>query len=187
MPSPSPRQDVAKVLATEEELDAAVCRLAAEITADYQDRRPVLVGVLVGSFVFLADLVRRLDFPLEVDFVAASSYGQSTMPGELKLELDLHCEVAGRDVLVVDDILDTGRTLKRLVELLAERGASSVRCCCALDKPSRREVDFEADYVGLQIPDHFVVGYGLDYACSYRNLPFVGVLREELYRREAQR
>jgi len=186
MPSPSPRQDVAQVLATEQELDAAVSRLAEQITADYRDRRPLLVGVLVGSFVFLADLIRRLDFPLEVDFIAACSYGQSTVPGELALELDLHCEVAGRHVLVVDDILDTGRTLKRLVALMGERGAASVRCCCALDKPSRREVEFEADYVGLQIPDHFVVGYGLDYACSYRNLPFVGVLRDELYRSRAQ-
>jgi len=178
----SPREDVAEVLVTEEQLRAALADLAAQLTRDYADRNPLLVGVLVGAFVFMADLVRLLDFPLEVEFVGASSYGDGTAAGQLRLTKDAACEVRGREVLVVDDILDTGRTLARLVALFRERGAASVRACCLLDKPSRRTVDFRADYVGLEVPDRFVVGYGLDYACGYRNLPFVGVLRPELYR-----
>lgn len=178
MPS-SLGDDVAQVLVGEDDLARIVDRLAQEITADYRHLQPMVVGVLVGSFVFVADLVRRLDFPLEVDFMAASSYCDGTVAGELRLTKDLERDVAGRHVLLVDDILDTGRTLKRLTELLTERGAAGVRTCCVLDKPSRREVQFEADYVGTQIPDHFVVGYGLDCGYAYRNLPYVGVLREQ--------
>ena len=181
MPAPSPTEDVAEELVSEEQLRKIVARLAGEIAAEYRDRNPLIVGVLVGSFVFVADLVRQLDFPLEVAFVSASSYGQGTLAGELVFELDLAGDVAGRHLLVVDDILDTGRTLWKLTEMFVERGAASVRTCCVLDKPSRREVSFEADFIGLEIPDQFVVGYGLDYAQSYRNLPFVGVLRSELY------
>jgi len=174
-------EDVAETLVSEEHLRAIVARLAEEIAYEYRDKRPLIVGVLVGSFVFVADLVRQLDFPLEVAFVSASSYGEDTVAGELVLELDLATEVVGRHLLVVDDVLDTGRTVSKLTEMFVERGAASVRTCCALDKPSRREVSFEADFVGLEIPDQFVVGYGLDYAQSYRNLPFVGVLRSEFY------
>lgn len=176
--SRSLHDDVAQVLVSEAELARIVDRLAAEITADCAQLHPLVVGVLVGSFVFMADLVRRLDFPLEVDFVAASSYREGTVAGELRLTKDLDRDVQDRHVLVVDDILDTGRTLKLLAELLRQRGAASVRTCCVLDKPSRREVQFEADYVGAQIPDHFVVGYGLDCGYAYRNLPYVAVLRQ---------
>lgn len=178
---PNATDAVAETLVSEEQLRAIVARLGGEIAAEYRDKRPLIVGVLVGAFVFVADLVRELDFPLEVAFVSASSYGQGTVAGELKLELDLETEVAGRHLLVVDDILDTGRTLSKLTEMFVERGAASVRTCCVLDKPSRREVSFEADFIGLEIPDQFVVGYGLDYAQSYRNLPFIGVLRGELH------
>jgi len=174
-------EDVAETLVSEEQLQAVVARLAEEITCEYRDKRPLIVGVLVGSFVFVADLVRQLDFPLEVAFVSASSYGEDTVASELVLELDLATEVVGRHLLVVDDVLDTGRTVSKLTEMFVDRGAASVRTCCVLDKPSRREVSFEADFVGLEIPDQFVVGYGLDYAQSYRNLPFVGVLRSEFY------
>lgn len=178
---PSPRDDIDEVLVTEAQLEEAVARLAERITADLADKRPLLIGVLTGAFVFLADLVRQLDFPLEIDFICARSYGDRTEPGELDILKDVCCDVAGRHVVLVDDILDTGRTLKALTQLLRERGAASVRTCCLLDKPARREVDFEADYVGIEIPDRFVVGYGLDYARHHRNLPFVGVLRPELY------
>lgn len=174
-------EDVGEVLVTEQQIEAAVGSLAQQLTADYADKSPLLVGVLTGAFVFMADLVRRLDFPLEVDFVAVSSYGDATVAGELELTRDVSDNVAGRHVLIVDDILDTGRTLAMLTDLFRRREAASVRTCCLLDKPSRRAVEFEADYLGLEIPDQFVVGYGLDFAQGYRNLPFVGVLRPELY------
>ncbi len=178
----SPREDVAEVLVSEQEIQEALDDLAQRVTSDYADKNPLVVGVLTGAFVFLADLVRRLDFPLEVDFVAAASYGDGTVAGKLELTKDVDRDPNQRHVLLVDDILDTARTLSTLTELFVERGAASVRACCLLDKPSRRAVDFNADYVGLEIPDLFVVGYGLDYAYGYRNLPFIGVLRAESYR-----
>lgn len=178
----SPREDVAEVLVSEQDIQGALDDLARRVTCDYADKNPLLVGVLTGAFVFMADLIRRLDFRLEVDFVAAASYGEGTVAGKLELTKDCDRDVSGRHVLLVDDILDSGRTLSGLAELLAERGAASVRTCCLLDKPSGRAVRFKADYVGLQIPDHFVVGYGLDYAYGYRNLASVGVLRPEMYR-----
>jgi len=177
----SPREDVTEVLVTEQEIEAALDALASKLTRDYADKHPLLIGVLVGAFMFMADLVRRLDFPVEVDFVATCSYEDGTVGGEVKLTKDLDHDPARRHVLIVDDILDTGHTLATLVEMFKRRGTASVRTCCLLDKPARREVAFEADYLGLQIPDHFVVGYGLDYARGYRNLPFVGVLRSEIY------
>lgn len=176
-------EDVTDVLVTEEQIQAALDDLAGQLTDDYADKSPLLVGVLIGAFVFMADLVRRLDFPLEVDFVAVSSYGDATVAGELELTKDVAGDVAGRHVLIVDDILDTGCTLAMLTELFKHRGAASVRSCCLLDKPARRTVEFEADYLGLEIPDKFVVGYGLDFAQGYRNLGFVGVLRPELYKK----
>ncbi len=177
----SPSEDVAEILVSEEQLRDSVQRIAAEVTEEYAGKSPLIVGVLVGAFVFMADLVRVLDFELEVQFMAASSYGEGTEAGVLEITRDLPEEIAGRHILLVDDLLDTGHTLSRLSELLMARGAASVKTCCILDKPSRREVPFEADFVGLEIPDQFVVGYGLDYAHSYRNLPYVGVLRSELY------
>ena len=183
---PSLRDDISDVIVTEEQLDAVLDRLAASITADLAGCDPVLVGVLTGAFMFMADLVRRLDFPLQIEFMCARSYGDATQAGELVIEMDLSCDVAGRHVLIVDDILDSGHTLSALTRMLQQRGAASVRTCCLLDKPERRAVEFEADYVGLRIPDRFVVGYGLDYARHHRNLPFVGVLRPELYRDQHQ-
>ncbi len=177
----SPRDDIAEVVLSAEEIAETVDALAARLTEDVGCLQPIMVGVLTGAFVFLADLVRRLDFPLEVDFVEASSYGESTVGGEVVIRIDLTRDVEGRHVVLVDDILDTGRTLSALRSTLRKRGARSVRTCCLLDKPDRREVDFEADYVGAKIPDVFVVGYGLDYAHGHRNLPFIGVLRTELY------
>lgn len=176
--------DVETVLVSEPQIDEAVAELAAQLTEDVGEKNPLLVGVLIGAFVFMADLVRALDFPLEVDFLNASSYGDSTDPGALEITCDMTCSVAGRHVVIVDDICDSGQTLKALVQMLRDRGASSVRTCCLLDKPDRRTCDFNADYVGVTIPDQFVVGCGLDYAGQHRNLPFVGVLRPELYRHD---
>jgi len=184
--APSLRDDISDVIVSEQQLDEALNRLAASITADLGECRPLLVGVLTGAFMFMADLVRRLDFPLQIEFICARSYGEDTQAGELTMVMDLSCEVAGRHVLIVDDILDSGHTLALLVRILQQRGAASVRTCCLLDKPARRAVEFEADYVGVRIPDRFVVGYGLDYAHHHRNLPFVGVLRPELYRDQHQ-
>ncbi len=183
---PSLRDDISDVIVTEEQLDAVLDRLAASITADLAGCDPVLVGVLTGAFMFMADLVRRLDFPLQIEFMRARSYGEDTRAGELTIVMDLSCEIAGRHVLLVDDILDSGHTLAALARILQQRGAASVRTCCLLDKPARRAVAFEADYVGVRIPDRFVVGYGLDYAHHHRHLPFVGVLRPELYRDQHQ-
>lgn len=178
---PSPRDDIDEILVTEAQLDEALTRLAERLTVDVGDKRPLLIGVLTGAFVFLADLMRRLDFPLEIEFICARSYRAGTEAGELQIVMDLPCEVAGRHVVLVDDILDTGQTLLALTGLLRARGAASVRTCCLLDKPERRTVEFEADYVGVRIPNRFVVGYGLDFAHHHRNLPFIGVLRPELY------
>ncbi|MFW5866694.1 MAG: hypoxanthine phosphoribosyltransferase [Armatimonadota bacterium] len=175
------RDDVETVLVTQRQIEDAVGELAAQLTDDVGDREPLLVGVLTGAFVFMADLVRALDFAVEIDFLNASSYGDSTDPGALEITCDITCDVAGRHVVLVDDICDTGQTLKALVQTLEDRGAASVRTCCLLDKPDRRTCDFNPDYIGVTIPDRFVVGCGLDYAGKHRNLPFVGVLRPELY------
>ncbi|MGD9496510.1 MAG: hypoxanthine phosphoribosyltransferase [Armatimonadota bacterium] len=182
----SPRDDIAEILVTADQLDAAVDRLAQRLTDDLHDANPLLVGVLTGSFVFLADLIRRLDFPLEVDFVCACSYREGTEAGRLVIERDLTREIAGRHVVVVDDIVDSGQTLSLLAANLRQRGPARVLTCCLLDKPERRAAAFEADYVGIKIPDRFVVGYGLDFAYQYRNLPFIGVLRQELYGSERE-
>ncbi|HCA48385.1 MAG TPA: hypoxanthine phosphoribosyltransferase [Armatimonadetes bacterium] len=180
----SPCNDIALVLLSEQQIEEALCRLAERLTEDLQDDCPVLIGVLTGSFIFIADLVRRLDFPLQVEFVAARSYRDGTTAGELQIACDLTCEIAGRHIVIVDDIADSGETLSKLVRILQDRGAASVRTCCLLDKPDRRTCNFEADYVGATIPDQFVVGYGLDFAGKHRNLRFVGVLRPELYHTE---
>ncbi len=177
----SPRDDIETVIVSEDDLQAAVDSLAERLTEDVADYHPLFVGVLTGAFVFLADLIRRLDFPLEVDFIAASSYGEDTEAGELEITSEVECDLTDRHVVIVDDILDTGQTLQALERVVRRRGAASVRTCCLLDKPDRRTCDFEADYVGIKIPDRFVVGYGLDFAGGHRHLPFVGVLRSELY------
>jgi len=160
---------------------SGVRRLARDIGVDYAGRDLVIVALLNGTVLFLADLIRHLDLPLRLDFIGVSSYGSGTTSGELVFTKELRLEVRGRDVLVVDDILDTGRTLKRVLQKLRALKPRRVRTCVLLDKPSRRTEPVRADYVGFEIPDVFVVGYGLDYAERYRNLPFVGVLKPEIY------
>ena len=158
---------------------ARVEQLAAEITAHYRDcDKLVVVGLLRGSFVFIADLVREIDLPVQVDFLEASSYGDAMHSSrEVRILKDLRGEIAGRDVLVVEDIVDTGFTLHHVKNLLLSRAPNRLEVCALLDKPSRREVDFRADWIGFEIPDEFVVGYGIDFAQRNRNLPYIGKVR----------
>ncbi len=169
------------VLLTQEQIEARVAALGEEITRDYADRSVTVLGVLNGVVVFLADLLRHLDLPCRLDFVTLCSYGDcAESNGEVSLVKEPALPIAGECVLVVEDIVDTGRTLAWLVEWLRPQ-AEEVRVCCLLDKPSRRVTPVGLDYVGFEIPDHFVVGYGLDFAQAYRNLPYVAVLKPETY------
>ncbi|HIE38059.1 MAG TPA: hypoxanthine phosphoribosyltransferase [Anaerolineales bacterium] len=177
------RDDVAKVLIPEKALQARVAELAREINAIYTDEdRPLLVCVLKGAFMFLADLTRYLEIRHEIDFMEISSYGKGTVSsGVVRILLDLAQSIEGRHVLIVEDIIDSGRTLDYITRNLHTRQPASLRVCTLLSKPARREIDIPVDLVGFDIPDEFVVGYGLDFAEEYRNLPFIGVLKEEAY------
>lgn len=169
-----------RVLISAEEIQRRTGELAREISEDYAGRDLVMVGVLKGAFVFLADLARRVRIPLEIDFVAVSSYGSDTeSSGVVRIIKDLDLDIAGKDVLLVEDIVDTGLTLKYLVGLLKERGPASVEICALLNKPEARKVDLEVKYSGFDVPPLFVVGYGLDYAERFRQLPYVGVLEDQ--------
>ena len=174
--------DVSEILLTDEQVRARVAELGIEIAADYAGREPVLVSVLKGSIVFLADLIRVTEVPLSVDLMELSSYGDSTeTSGQVRILKDLSGGIEGRDVIVVEDIIDTGLTLNYLLRYLHDRRPASIRICCLLDKPARRLADIEIDYRGFTIPDRFVVGYGLDFNERYRNLPYIGVLRPSVY------
>lgn len=178
-------KDIERVLLSEEELDGIITRLAKQLDKDYagSDKRLVLVCILKGSVVFMGELMKKITVPVEIDFMRVSSYGGNTKTtGNINIVLDLmRKDMDQCDILVVEDIIDSGRTLSHLVQYLTMKGAKSVRTCTLLDKPSRREVDFRVDYVGQEIPDEFVVGYGLDYNEKYRALPFVGVLKRAVY------
>lgn len=174
--------DIERVLFSEEELKRRVRELGARITADYAGKKPALISVLRGSYVFMADLTRCIDLPCTVDFIATSSYGKGTASsGQVQITKDLSDGIEGRDVIVVEDILDSGNTLFYLLQVLQARRPASIRLCTLLDKPERRVREVEADYSGFTIPDAFVVGYGLDYAEKYRNLPYIGILKPEVY------
>ena len=178
----SAEQDIERVLYTEKAIAARVEEIGTELTKKLGDKRPVLVCVLKGASFFYIDLCRCMNCAIDMDFIAVSSYGagaQST--GVVRLIKDLDNNITGRDVVIVEDIIDSGRTLSYLSEYLRLKGAKSVRTCTLLDKPDRREVEFEPDYIGKVIPDEFVVGYGLDYDEAYRALPYVGVLRRSVY------
>jgi hypoxanthine phosphoribosyltransferase len=171
------RAAAAEILFPKEVIDRRVRELAGQISRDYEGREPLIVGILNGAFIFMADLIRALDVPCRVDFVRLASYGAgSVSSGEIRIGKDLETPIAGRDVLIVEDIVDTGLTLSRLVEILRKRQPASLRVCAFLDKRERRRVPFTADYVGFPIPDRFVVGYGLDYNEKFRFLPDVRVL-----------
>ena len=177
-------KDVLKILVSEEELHSRVKELAARIDADYAGKNPLFIGILKGSFIFMSDLVRAVTLDSAVDFMAVSSYGGGTnSSGRIKIIKDLDEDIEGRDVIIVEDILDSGRTLSHLIGYLESRKPESLRICVLMDKPARREIEVKVDpeYIGFTIPDSFVVGYGLDYDQSYRNLPYVGILRPEVY------
>ncbi len=172
--------DIKSVLYSEEEISKIVENLGAQISEDYKDRNLLMVSVLKGSVVFMSDLMRAVKIPCEIDFMAVSSYGNKTKSsGTVRILKDLDRDISGYDVLLVEDILDSGKTLNYLIELLYARNPASIRICTLFDKPERREVDIFADYKGLSVPDEFIVGYGLDYAEKYRNLPFIGVLKDD--------
>jgi hypoxanthine phosphoribosyltransferase len=174
--------DVQEVLLTEDLIQARVAELGAQLNTDYAGLEPVLISVLKGSIVFLADLVRSMELPLSIDIMEVSSYGAATeTSGQVRILKDLSNPIEGRHVIVVEDIIDTGLTLNYLLRYLREKGPASLRICCLLDKPARRLTEIPIDYVGFTIPDRFVVGYGLDYGERYRNLPYVGVLRPSVY------
>jgi hypoxanthine phosphoribosyltransferase len=179
---PSMHDDVEEILLTEQQITERVAELGAQLAGDYQGRDPVLVSVLKGSIIFLADLVRSTPVPLSIDLMELSSYGASTKSsGQVRILKDLSGPIKGRDLIVVEDIIDTGLTLNYLLKYLRDRGPKSVRICCLLDKPARRLAEIEIDYRGFTIPDRFVIGYGLDYDERYRNLPYIGVLRPSVY------
>jgi len=177
--------DLESILYTKEQLAEAVRKLGQQITQDYQGKKPVMVCILKGASVFFVDLIREIDLPVEIDFMIVSSYGASTKSsGEVKLVKDLDRSIMGRDVIVVEDIVDSGMTLSFLKRTLLGRGAASLRIATLLDKPARRRVELEVDYSCFDIPDAFVVGYGLDYNETYRNLPDIGILSPRIYATE---
>ena len=179
------KDDMEKILVSEEEIDSITTRIAAQIDKDYgaDDKKLVLVCILKGSLVFMGDLMKKIKVPVEIDCMKVSSYGAGTeSTGQIHIALDLiRPDIKECDLLIIEDIVDSGVTLSHLTKYLKLKGAKSVKCATLLDKPSRRKVDFRADYMGKEIPDEFVVGYGLDYAEKYRALPFVGVLKPEIY------
>jgi len=184
-PAPVPRrwrQEVERVLITDVQLARRIRRMARDIARDFANREMVVVSLLNGTVMFLADLIRNLSVPLRLDFIGVSSYGAGTESGDLVFTKELRLDVRGRVVLLVDDILDTGKTLSRVLGKLRALDPHEIKTCVLLNKAARRIEQVQADYVGFEIPDVFVVGYGLDFAESYRNLPFVGVLRPEVYR-----
>ena len=175
-------QDVEQILYSEEELHQRVTELGRQITADYSGRQPLLVSVLRGSYIFMADLARAIDLDVSVDFMAVQSYGSGTVSsGQVEIQKDLSGSIEGKDLIIVEDILDSGNTLHYLINVLNARKPASIRICTLMDKPDRRTQPITADYVGFTIPDAFVVGYGLDYAERYRNLPYVGILKPSVY------
>lgn len=176
------QNDIKEVMYSEVEIQQKISELGQQISRDYAGKDLFVICVLKGAFIFMADLVKNISIPLELDFMAVSSYGASTRSsGAVKIIKDLDVSVEGRNVLIVEDIIDSGMTLSYVIELLEGRAAGSVKVVTLFDKPARRKVDLEPEYKGFVIPDEFVVGYGLDYAEKYRNLPYVGILKEEIY------
>lgn len=180
------RDDIQSIMYTKEELDAKIAELGKKITEDYQemndDRKILVVCILKGASVFFSDIIRHIDLPIGIDFMMASSYGDETVSsGKVSIKKDLEVDVRNRHVLLVEDIIDSGITMECVMRILKQRGADSVKLCALFSKPSRRKIDVNIDYLGYEIPDEFIVGYGLDYAEKYRNLPYVGILKKEVY------
>ena len=176
------KNDIKKVLISEEELSNIVKSLGKQIAEDYKGKDLMIVSILKGSIIFMADLMRAVDIPCTIDFMAVSSYGSGTKTsGVVKIIKDLDASIEGKDLLIVEDILDSGRTLSYIKEILLARNPKSIKICTLFDKPERREADIYADYIGSKVPNEFIVGYGLDYDEHYRNLPYIGVLKESVY------
>ena len=175
------KQDIERVLISEEEIQKKVQEMGRQISEDYKDKNLLMVSVLKGSVIIMADLMRAITIPARIDFMSVSSYGNGTVHKSLKILKDLDIPLEGYNLLLVEDILDSGKTLYSLREMLRQRNPRSIRIATLLDKPERREEDIRPDYYCFQVPDEFVVGYGLDYAEKYRNLPFIGVLKPEVY------
>jgi len=175
-------EDIKEIIFSSESLQQRVKEMGARITIDYEGKSPLLIGVLKGCFIFLADLSRSIDLDCEIRFLTASSYGfASVTSGKVKIARDTDFDIEGRDVIIIEDILDSGVTLTALRDYVSEKSPASIKICTLLDKPARRKAPINADYVGFECPDEFVVGYGLDYAESYRNLPYVASLKPEIY------
>ena len=180
-------QDILKVLYTKEEIAQRVKELGDQMYEDFKGRNPLFISVLRGAFVFMADIVRACQVPCDVEFIAVSSYGSgTTSSGAVQITHDIQQDISGRDLVVIEDILDSGNTLNFLKQYFLTKGANSVTICTLLDKPTRRTKAVQADYVGFVVPDKFVVGYGLDYDQKYRNLPYIGILKPEIYGGEAE-
>ncbi|CAN7167004.1 hypoxanthine phosphoribosyltransferase [Paenibacillus sp. LjRoot153] len=174
--------DIQEVLYSEEQIQGKIKELGELLSTDYEGKNPLVICVLKGAFIFMADLVKQMRVPLEIDFMAVSSYGQSTKSsGVVKIIKDLDVPVEGRHILIVEDIIDSGLTLSYLIDVLERRNAKTISVVALFNKPARRTVELEPDYAGYVLPDEFVVGYGLDYAEKYRNLPFIGILKPEIY------
>ena len=167
---------IKKILIDENTIKQKVKELAQKINNDYKDKTPCLIGLLKGSFVFIADLAREIETNIEIDFMIVSSYGNEKIGSEIKILKDVDIQLSGRDVIIVEDIIDTGYTLEKICEVLKTRNVNSLKICTLLNKPSRRKIDIKIDYNGFDIEDEFVVGYGIDYAQKYRNLPYIGVV-----------
>lgn len=174
-------QDCEQILFTPDEIATRVAELGAELTKTYHDQYPVIVTVMTGAAIFTADLIRQLNFPISLDYIDIASYGSSSTSHNVRLLRDLATDITDRPVIIVEDIIDTGNSLQFLLQHFANRGAKSIVTCAMLDKPDRRKVDLEADYVGFKVPDEFIVGYGLDYNHQYRNLPAIAILKHEIY------
>ncbi|WP_373841999.1 hypoxanthine phosphoribosyltransferase [Limosilactobacillus sp.] len=177
--------DIEKVLFTKEDIEKATDRLAKQLTADYRDKRPLVVSVLTGAVLFTVDMLEKMDIMAQLDFIDVSTYfGGTQSTGNLKLIHDLNSDVRGRDVLIMEDIVDSGHTLKFLIDLLKKRGAKSIKTASMMDKPEGRKYDVKVDYYGVQVPNEFLVGYGLDYKGFYRNLPYIGILKPAVYQED---
>lgn len=176
------RNDIEKILKTKTEIQAKIKQLGEQISKDYEGKNPVLICILKGGIVFLSDLMRNISTPVELDFMSLSSYGNSTKSsGVVKIKKDIDVDISNRDVVIVEDIVDSGLTLKYLDEYFMQHNPTSVKICTLLDKPNAHQIDLKIDYVGFEVGNEFVVGYGLDYAQKYRNLPYIGILKKEIY------
>jgi len=174
--------DIERVLYSRDDISKAAHRLGQQLTEDYKDKKPVVISVLKGAILFTVDVIKEMDVYAELDFIDVSSYhGGTESSGKIDLLHDLSTEISGRNILIIEDIIDTGRTLKYLIDLLKQRNAAEIKVCTLLDKEDGRLIDVKADYIGFAVPNEFVVGYGLDYKELYRNLPYVGVLKPKVY------